>query len=211
MFRQKTSKHPQLIQIDDFSPFSESFRVLKINIHFSANKQKIQSIAITSATKGEGKTTTAMQLAKSYADAGKSVVAIDTNLRKVEEATVFSKVKLGLADYLYDSSLQATDIITKINNFSYIPSGMMTFNSADLLVSERMDELISELKNEFDMIIVDTPALLQLVDAKVMSAKCDGVLVVVKQGSLKKSDAKKANDELRKVKANVLGIVINKV
>ena len=61
------------------------------------------------------------------------------------------------------------------------------------------------------MIIVDTPALLQLVDAKVMSAKCDGVLVVVKQGSLKKSEAKKANDELRKVNANVLGIVLNKV
>lgn len=201
-----------IMQIHPDLPSFEAFRTLKINIEFSAFNRDVKAITITSANRGEGKTWTAVHLAKAYAQAGKQVILVDADLRKPAVHTAFSEDNSrGLSNFLANQ-LPLQDIVRKTQtaNLSVIMSGPVPPNPSELLASDQMSLLLSELKHKYDVILFDTSPVLTLTDAKIMASSCDGVLLVVEYGKIKRAVAKKIKEDLAHVKANMLGVVLNK-
>ncbi|MFD0682145.1 MULTISPECIES: CpsD/CapB family tyrosine-protein kinase [unclassified Paenibacillus] len=202
-----------IMQINPESPIFEAYRTLRINIEFSAFDRVVKTITITSANPGEGKTSTAVNLAVAYAQAGKKVMLVDADLRKPALHHAFnSDNSRGLTNFLANQ-IDIHEIIrdTPIENLSLILSGHIPPNPSELLASPRMHTLLAELKENYDIVLFDTSPALTLTDAKVMAAISDGVLLVVEYGKVKRDVAKKLRDDLIHVKANLLGVVLNKL
>lgn len=207
------NKPPILLNTDASSPFAEAYRNLRINIDFHA-LQKVQTIAVTSASPGEGKTTTALHLAAAYAASGKSVILIDGDTRKPSLHHLIGRsVRIGLTDYLADDGTVLYDIIqdSRMDRVALITAGTMVINPSDLLSNGRIDMMLNELKKRYDVIVMDTTPVLAAIDAKVIASRCDGVLFVVESKKLKRELAKKALDELKQANAHLLGAALNKV
>ncbi|MEX2461061.1 MAG: CpsD/CapB family tyrosine-protein kinase [Paenibacillaceae bacterium] len=207
-----STKTAIIMQVNPNSLTSESYRSLRFNIEFSTLDREIKVITITSANRGEGKTTIALNLAVAYAQVGKRVVILDANLRTPSIHLAFGgDNSRGLTNYLTNRSVMK-EIIEKsdVDNLSFIMSGPRPTNPSELLASGRMNALLAELKLNYDLIIVDTPAVLTLTDAKIMAAKSDGVLLVVEYGKLKLNVAKRVKEELLLAKAKLMGVVMNK-
>lgn len=203
----------KIVQNDPNSTVSEAYRSLRFNIECTASDREIKTITITSACRGEGKTTTALNLAVAYAQIGKSVILLDADLRKPSLHLAFGgDNKRGLASFLANqNSVKEVIMESHIDNLSVIPAGPIPSNPSELLASKYLDLLLSELKQKYDLIIVDTPPVLPLTDAKILAAKCDGVLLVAEQGKVKRNTAKIVNEELMLAKANIIGVVWNKL
>ncbi|TVY05616.1 CpsD/CapB family tyrosine-protein kinase [Paenibacillus cremeus] len=208
-----TANSKMIMAANPDSPISEVYRTLKLNIEFSVFDRELKTITITSANDGEGKTTTALNLAAAYAKAGRKVVLVDANLRRPAVHLAFNETNnTGLSNYLAGMST-VNDIIkqSKVPNLTFIASGPIPPNPSELLASERMKSLLAELNEQYDVVIIDTPPALSLTDARIIATKCDGVLLVVNQGKLKRTEAKKLNDDLVHLKVNLIGVVFNKM
>ncbi|SFL10741.1 capsular exopolysaccharide family [Paenibacillus sp. 1_12] len=204
---------PILMQINPNSLTSEAYRSLRFNIEFSDFEHEVKTIAITSANRGEGKTTTALNLAVAYAQMGKKVVLLDADLRKPSVHIAFGgDSSRGLTSFLNERS-SMNEIIHEsyVDGLSIIIAGAIPPNPSELLASKQMNVLLAELKNSYDLIIIDTPPVLMLTDAKVVASKCDGVLLVVEYGKVKRREGKKVKDELMLAKAKLIGVVLNKI
>lgn len=202
-----------VMQINPNSPTSEAYRSLRCNIEFSIVNHGIKTIAITSVHRGEGKTTTALNLAVAYAQIGKKVILLDTDLRKPSLHVTFGgDSSRGLTSYLVNQST-INEIIHEsfVDNLSIIIAGAIPPNPSDLLASKQMNSLLAELKENYDLVIIDTPPVLMLTDAKVIASKCDGVLLVMEYGRVKRNEAKKVKEELMLAKAMLIGVVLNKI
>ena len=209
---QLSNKSAIIMQINPSSLTSEGYRSLRFNIEFSAFDRDIKTITITSANRGEGKTTIALNLAVAYAQIGKRVVLLDANLRTPAIHLAFGgDNSRGLTNYLTNRNA-ANEIIQKsdVENLSFITSGPLPTHPSELLALERMNLLLTELKMNYDLIIVDTPAVLSSTDSKIMAAKCDGVLLVVEYGKVKQNAAKRVKEELSLARAKLMGVVMNK-
>jgi capsular exopolysaccharide synthesis family protein len=197
------------------SPFTESYRTLRTNIQFSSLDRPIEKLMITSASPGEGKSTTAANLAVVIAQSGKRTILIDADLRRPVLHQVFSLPNaVGVTNALLmpegsDLSplLQATDI----ENLWLLSSGPQPPNPSELLGSHRMEELIRELRQHADMLVFDSPPTLAVTDAAVLARQMDGVLLVVESASTREVAAKRAAQGLLKVNANVLGVAVNRI
>lgn len=204
---------PIVMQINPNSLTSEAYRSLRFNIEFTNFDHEVKTIVITSANRGEGKTTTALNLAVAYAQIGKKVVLLDADLRKPSIHIAFGgDSSRGLTSFLTGKST-INEIIheTYVENLSIIIAGAIPSNPSELLASKQMNTLLEQLKSSYDLIIIDTPPVLMLTDAKVMASKCDGVLLVVEYGKVKRKEGKKVKDELMLAKARLLGVVMNKI
>ncbi|TDG00302.1 CpsD/CapB family tyrosine-protein kinase [Paenibacillus piri] len=212
MLRQETSA-AILMQTHPDSAAAEAYRTLRINIDFAIAERGIKTIAVTSVQQDEGKTTTALNLAVAYARAGKKVLLVDADFRKPAVHRAFGNSNgFGLADGLIrqrplDGLIQASGI----DNLSIITTGPAPSSPSEMLASDKLDELLAELKRGYDMVLIDTPPSLGLIDAKIVASKCDGVLLVVEYRKVKRAAAKRVKDELTNVKAHVLGVVFNKI
>jgi capsular exopolysaccharide synthesis family protein len=168
---------------------------------------------VTSAGPGEGKSTTITNLAVTYAQTERKVILIDADMRKPTAHHTFSlSNRWGLSSVLskqceLEEAIQRTDV----PSLSLLTSGVIPPNPAEMLGSKRMSELIEQLKNTYDMILIDTPPLLAVTDAQIVSTKSDGAVLVVDQGKVKREIAKKAVQNLQKVNARILGVVLNNV
>ncbi|RED65812.1 CpsD/CapB family tyrosine-protein kinase [Cohnella lupini] len=195
------------------SPISEAYRSLRTNIQFSSSDAKVQIIMVTSANPGEGKSTTASNLAVTYAQANQKVLMIDADLRKpTAHHTFLASNRNGLSNVL-SNQCQLSEVIvdTFVPNLSLLPSGITPPNPAELLGSNKMKVLLSDLRDQFDMIIVDTPPALAVTDSQIIASICDGVILVVDSGRVKHAQAQKARDKLTHVNARMLGVVMNNV
>jgi len=210
---QSANKRHLITLFEPRSPISEAYRSLRTNIDFSSVDEKLQVILITSAGPGEGKSTTIGNLAITYAQAERKVLLIDADMRKPTEHHTFEvSNRNGLSTILsqqstLDNSIQKTNI----PNLFVITSGPIPPNPAEMMASKRMEDLLSELRGRFDTILIDSPPLLAVTDAQIISTKCDGVILVMEQGKVKKDIAQKAKSGLDKVGARILGVVINSV
>jgi capsular exopolysaccharide synthesis family protein len=207
-----SNKHKHLItEINPRSPISEAYRILRTNIEFSMIDQNIQVIMITSAGPGEGKTTTVANLAITYAQQGKKVVVIDADMRK---PTLHSRFQLsnrtGLSNLL-SGQIPLEDAVkeTHIANLYAIPSGTIPPNPSEILASKRMKSVVEDLKQQFDLVIFDTPPALVVTDAQIASTLCDGVLLVIDSGKVKREHAIKMKSAFDYVNARVLGVILN--
>ena len=193
------------------SPISESYVKLRTNIELSAVDGPLQTIMITSANSGEGKSTTASNLAVVYAQADKKVLLIDCDLRKPSAHQYFMvSNRSGLTSVLvHQQALEIAIKETFISNLHLLPSGPIPPNPSELLSSKRMAELFQTLRGRYDIIIVDTPPLMAVADAQIVSTICDGVILVLSSGQVKREMALKAKASLVHAKARILGIVLN--
>jgi capsular exopolysaccharide synthesis family protein len=190
---------------------SEQYRTLRTNINFSMPKGELKTVLVTSASPGEGKSTTSSNLAVVFAQENKRVVLVDADMRKPTSHYTFHVTNtLGLSNLLTrQSTLDETVKETSIEGLHIITSGPIPPNPAELLSSIPMDILIEELKKRYDIIVFDAPPTLSVTDAQVLSNKCEGTIFVVNSKSTNKDNAAKAKELLDSAKAHILGVVIN--
>ncbi|PZE20480.1 CpsD/CapB family tyrosine-protein kinase [Paenibacillus xerothermodurans] len=206
-----TNSYRIIIDENPRSYVSEAYRTLRTNIEFSAISGRIQTIVVTSPEPSEGKSTTIVNLATAFAQEGKNVLIIDADLRKPTVHNYFSKSnRIGLSSLLAGQhALQQCIVDTHIDNLSLLCSGPIPPNPAEMLASNQMEQLLTDLKEKYDVILLDCPPALAVTDAQVLATKSDGVLFVLNCGRVKRDIAKKALERLGRVNARVLGVVLN--
>lgn len=194
------------------SPIAEQYRTIRTNIEFMAVDKEIQVILITSATQGEGKSTTSSNLAVTYAQQGKKVLIIDTDMRRPTVHYTFRVANgLGLSSLLTRQAEKEKAILpTKVDNLSILTAGPIPPNPAELLSSRAMEHLVSQLREEFDVIIFDAPPLLQVADSRITSKLTDGVVLVVGCTTSDRQRVLKAKEQLELAEAKILGVVLNR-
>ena len=211
--RQQDKNRHLIVLANPRSPVSESYRSLRTSIDFSSVDQVTQIIMVTSSGPAEGKSTVIANLAVTYAQSERKVLLIDADMRKPTVHRTFNlSNRVGLSSYLsrqceLGQMIQDTDI----PNLSVVTSGTIPPNPAEMLNSNSMSRLIEELREQFDIILIDTPPVLAVTDAQLLASRSDGVLLVVNAGKVKKEMATKAKDNLMRVNARLLGVVLNNV
>lgn len=200
-----------IVKSNPKSPISEAFRTMRTNIQFTNIDKDIKTIAITSSTPGEGKTTVVSNLAISIAQEGKKVLIVDCDLRKPRVNKVFDMTNtLGLTSVLMDAnSIKGATNETGIKGLSIITSGPIPPNPSELLSSKKMKNFLEAVKDEFDMVILDTPPIGLVTDAAILSNSIDGTILVVKAGATEVGQVEYGKELLEKVNANIIGVVLN--
>ncbi|MGC9334271.1 MAG: polysaccharide biosynthesis tyrosine autokinase [Anaerolineae bacterium] len=197
------------------SPVSEAFRALRTNLRFANVDRPVRRLLVTSSDASEGKSLVAANLAVVFAQAGRSVILVDADLRRPSLQKVFDlSQESGLTDCLVQQTnlgLNGHLAPTQVENLRLLPPGMIPLNPSELLGSQRMSQIIEQLEQEADMIIFDTPPVLAVTDAAVLSQKVDGVILVVEAGNTQERASIRALTELAQVEAPVLGAVLNKI
>ena len=208
----KATRH--LITHDDpKSPISEAYRSLRTSIVYSGKKD-IKSMVISSTGPGEGKTTTISNIAITYANLGKKVLLIDTDLRKPVLHNVFELSKdNGITSFLSGVENDINKIIknTKIENLNVISAGIVPPNPSELLASEKMKEFISLAESKFDIVLFDSPPLVAVTDAAILSKHLDSLVLVVMPGKTDKKGFMHCIDFLSGMDAKLSGLVLNGV
>jgi capsular exopolysaccharide synthesis family protein len=192
------------------SPLVEGYRKLRLNILFASADKKMQMILVTSPGASEGKTITSANLALMMAKDHRKTVLVDFDLRNPRTHFTFELPNLyGVSSYLADMC-QFRDIIqdSGVPNLSIVTAGPVPHNPAEMLDLGRQNDLIEQLRNNFDVVIVDSPPLL-VSDAMVLARKMDGCLLVVDANRTKRDPAVKAVEQLKNAGANLLGVVLN--
>ena len=193
------------------SVVSEQFRTVRTNINFSTPDKELKTLLFTSSSPGEGKSTSAANIAIVFAQEGKKVLLVDADMRKPTMHYTFHTTNTtGLSNLLTKQwSLEEVTKDTEIENLYLITCGPIPPNPAELIGSNSMVALIGELKEQFDLIIFDAPPVLSVTDAQILSNKCDGTILVINSGSTEKDSAIKAKESLVSAKANILGTLLN--
>ncbi len=195
------------------SPVAEAFRSLRTNLEFSGIDQPLRTILVTSAGPGEGKSTVAVNLASIISQNGKRVTLLDADMRRptIHRFFDFSN-RIGLTD-VFRSRLEVKDVLQPVeqdSNINVITTGSLPPNPTELLASEKMNTVLAGLKKSSDIIIIDSaPAIVS--DAQVLSAKVDGVLVVVRPGKTQEEEIRATLEQLKRAGANVVGVVFNRI
>jgi succinoglycan biosynthesis transport protein ExoP len=198
------------------SQISEAFRALRTSLLLSQADRPPQVILVTSALPHEGKTTAAVNIGVTLAQLGDRTLLVDGDLRKpgISRALHMADGKhAGLSSYL--AGVTSLDVVTVphplISNLHAIPTGPIPPNSADLLSSHRLAEMVRELRKRYKFIVIDSPPIMAATDAVILSALVDGVLLVVRSGETPKEAFTRTRDLLNSVKSHVLGVVLNAV
>ncbi len=196
------------------SPISEAYRVLRTNLQFSSLDKPLKTLVITSPNPTEGKSTTVANLGVVMAQAGKSVIVVDADLRRPVQHRIFGvENREGLTDMLLDETPTLNGRLkeTGVENLHLLNTGPLPPNPSELLGSQRMRDLIERLKEEADIILFDSPPSLAVTDASVLATQTDGVLLVADVGRTRKSFARQGVERLRQVGANLVGVVLNRL
>lgn len=200
-----------IASLDPKSPISEQYRTIRTNIQYSSIDNEIHTLMVTSSGPGEGKSTSAANLAVVFAQLGKKVLLVDADLRKPTAHRTFGVNNLfGFTTVLTkQSTLEKTVIETEEKDLYILTSGPVPPNPAELLSSKSMEKFIEDAKMLFDYIIFDTPPLLAVADPQIIANKVDGSVFVVSSGKTEIEAAKKAKELLENAKSKLLGVVLN--
>ena len=197
---------------DPKSPISESYRSLRTNISYALADKKIKSLLVSSPQPGEGKSTTTANLAIAFAQLRKRTLLIDADLRKPVMHNVFDKARgPGLSEYLVGEVDDFSSLIhqTKVENLFMVSAGGLPPNPSELLGSERMSVLVEQLEEEWDMVLFDSPPIVAVTDASMISKEIDAIIMVVKAGQTDRAAVDRALDTIRNVQAPLIGAILN--
>lgn len=212
-FDQDAVKKPLLTQAETQSPRAESFRQLRTNLQFANVSGHAKTVLVTSSLPGEGKSTTATNLAIALAQTGQTVCLVDADLRRpmvneylgLDRSAGLTTALLGQVDV--NDLLQAWGE----DDLYVLTTGQIPPNPSELLGSEEMQHLIARLEMTFDTVVLDAPPLLPVTDAAVLSQNVGGVVVVVGTQKVKRNELERSLDALHLVGAKVLGVVLNRL
>ena len=195
------------------SPISESYRSLRTSLRFASIDGGIKTVVLTSPAPKEGKTLTASNLAITEAQAGRKTLLLDTDLRRPMVHHLFNlKKEDGISKVLTDE-LKLNDAIKKtgVENLYAITSGPVPPNPSELLGSKKMKKVLEELKEKFDMIILDSPPIIAVTDPVVIGQEVDGMVMVIRSGRTTRDIAEKAKNNAEYVHIKLLGVVLNDI
>lgn len=205
------ARKPLLTQTARQSPRAESFRQIRTNLQFANINNESRTVLVTSSLPGEGKSTTATNMALAMAQAGQRVVLIDADLRRPMVAEYLGlEGNAGLT-----TALMGTFSVGQLlqpwgeHELQVLTSGRIPPNPSELLGSDAMARLLADLEDEFDAVIIDAPPLIPVTDAAVLAQKVGGVVLVVGSAKIRAQDLEKSLSSLGQVKANILGAVLN--
>ncbi len=196
-----------------FCPDAEAYRILRTNIEFNRRNANANCITVVSGGAGEGKSTTLTNLAFVCAQGGYNVLLIDGDLRRPRLHTLFDTSNhVGLTNYL-TTDVQLEDVVLKtpVENLYFLPSGVLPADSAGILNSQRMSDLIADVKSRFDLVLIDSPPILGVSDASVLANEADMTIIVVQHRKLPRQMLMRVKQAVDNVGGNVLGVVLNNV
>ena len=196
---------------DDYA-LREAMKALRTNIEFMGEDKKV--LAVTSCVRDEGKSFIAMNLAMALADAGKSVLFIDADMRK---SAVVGRYNIkgqseGLSNYLAARvNIESVLVSTNMNKLDVIVAGQVPPNPSELLGTRRFQKMMSILRAHYNYVIVDCPPIGEVIDAAVVARACDGAILVTASGHDSSRFLRDAREQMEKSGSKVLGVVLNKV
>lgn len=198
------------------SIIAEQFRTVRTNIHYISVDEPLRKIAFTSSNSGEGKSTISSNIAVTWAQEGKKVLLIDTDLHHSSIHKIFrvgnnKGLTTILASEMWDTIFKEIIIHSEVKNLDILTSGPMPPNPSELLGSKRMASLLARLGSIYDLIIFDVPPLLEVVDTQVLSDKLDGIILIARSGVTQKAAITRAVEMIQISKTRLLGYVLNDV
>ncbi len=196
-----------------FNPDAEAYRILRTNIEFNRKTPDANCLSVVSGGAGEGKSTTMVNLAYVCAQGGYNVLLIDADLRRPSLHTHFDvSHATGLTNYLTtDIRLEDVVLRTPVENLFFLPSGLLPADSAGLLNSQRMVDLIADVKSRFDLVLIDSPPILGVSDASVLANLADMTMIVVQHRKLPRHMLMRVKQSVENVGGKVVGVVLNNV
>jgi len=198
---------------DPRSPYAEAFRTLRTNLSFSGVDKPYRTILITSTFPAEGKSSTCANLGVVMAQAGQRVVILDCDLRKPTQHKIFNLTStIGVTNIVVsDMKLDQVAQPTEIENLHVVTSGPIPPNPSELVGSKKMAALISTAGEAYDIVLVDSPPVVTVTDASLLSTMVDGVLLLVKTASTKIEMVQESKALLERVNAKIIGVILNQV
>lgn len=197
----------------DDSVITESYRSLRTNLSFASPDKPIQTLVLTSAGPGEGKSLTSVNLALAYAQMGKKVILVDTDLRRPVLHHFFNiKREPGFTDLFVEKCDYEKVIRNNIKeNLSIITAGVFSPNPAELLASHKMTQHLEYFKKNYELVFFDTPPVLAVTDATLLGTKTDGILLIIKAHHTDKEIATRAVSVMQNVGVKIWGVVLNDI
>jgi len=211
--RHQDKNSRQLITaIDPRSAAAEAYRTLRTNLEFSGLDAPLRTVIVTSASANDGKSTVVSNLAVTMAEAGKSVLAVDCDFRAPSlHELIGGPQEPGFTNALLGTALDECIHTTAIAGLRLMPTGPLPPNPAEVLGSVRLQSIWDDLKQQADIVLVDTPPIGLVSDAAQLAPRCDGVLLVLRSGHTRREASQNAKRQLEQVKARILGVVLNDV
>ena len=202
-----------LINDADDNPDAEAYRIMRTNIEFNRKSPDANTITIISGGAGEGKSTTLINLAYTFAKGGYTTLVVDADLRRPSQHRLFGiENEAGLSDYLTtELDLEEVVHLTKVDNLYLMTSGQLPNDAVGILNSQRMVELIEEVKGRFDIIFFDSPPILGVSDASVLSSAMDLTIIVVQHRRFPRAMLQRVKQAVANVGGTILGVVLNNV
>jgi polysaccharide biosynthesis transport protein len=196
------------------SPVSEAFRSIRTNLQFASVTSPLHTLLVTSPSPEDGKTTIVGNLACVFAQVGRKVVVVDSDLRRPTLHKLFERPnRFGLTDQFINPQeyLNGTVQPTEVKNLFLLSSGSLPPNPSELISSHRMVEIIQTLEAQYEVVFLDAPPSLVVTDANVLANHADGVILVIRPSTTKRAAIKYTIEQLAQVKANIVGVVLNGV
>lgn len=210
--KKKNETERELVAVSmPHSLVSEQFRRLRTNLNFSSSQENLKSLIVASANPGEGKSMVAANLAVVYAQEGKKVLLVDSDLRNPTVHKTFRMQNdVGISNLLTEGmNVEKAVRKTAIENLDLLCSGPIPSNPSELLSSIAMEDLMGKLTKAYDLVIFDSPPILSVVDGQIIANKCDASIFVINSGKTDRGQAFEAKEAITSSGSKVLGVILN--
>lgn len=203
-----------VVHLKPKSPISEAYRTLRTNLLFTTPDRPIKVLMVTSSGPKEGKSTTVANLAITFAQMGNKTLLIDADLRRPILHKLFGlDRKTGLTNILVGRNTleESVKALPDLPELELLSCGVLPPNPAELLATDKMRQLLEYAKSRYAMVLIDTPPTIAVADASILSSLVDGVMLVVRSGVTEKEAVMRTHDQLTKVNAPIMGVVLNSI
>jgi capsular exopolysaccharide synthesis family protein len=193
---------------------AEAYRTLRTNIQYSSIDKPMKKILVSGANPNCGKSTVSANLGAVLAQSNGRVLIVDCDLRRPTQHKLFNtSMEPGLSSLIFNENIKISDALrkTEYENLMVLPCGPIPPYPAEMLASERMKDLVKEFSEQFDYIVFDSPPIIAVTDAAILSKLADGTLMVLDYGRVRKDEALEAHEKMKRVQAHMIGAVINAV